>query len=212
MPERAKIFCDLDGTLIDVAPRHYRVYSEMVSQMGGRALAQDIYWDLKRKKTKWMELLPLSQLSADIETEFLQGFIQKIESPEYLRIDQPFPGALVALDKLSAENECYLVSLRRNRENLLREITDLDLARHFIEVLTGHSESDGYDVKIALIKDKLGDSRGVIIGDTEADIITGKQLGLKTFAVTSGIRDEQFLRALEPDYLVSGIEKIPTLL
>lgn len=212
MAEQLKIFCDLDGTLIDVSKRHYRVYTEMVAAFSGEALPQDKYWELKRKKVKWAEMLPMSQLSPDIEPQFLAGFIEKIESPEHLELDELYPGAMDALDTLSGIGECNLVSLRRNRDNLLQEIARLGLAQHFSNVLTGHSENDGYDVKIALIKDRLGDNEGIIIGDTEADIVTGKELGLKTFAVTSGIRDEQFLRALDPDFIVDGISKVPELL
>jgi phosphoglycolate phosphatase-like HAD superfamily hydrolase len=45
----------------------------------------------------------------------------------------------------------------------------------------------------------------LIIGDTEADIIAGKQLGLRTFAVTSGIRNAAFLKAIEPDYVIDRV-------
>jgi phosphoglycolate phosphatase len=202
-----KIFCDLDGTLLDVAPRHYKVYSEIVQEMGGSPLDQPTYWDLKRKKTTWDVLLPMCQLSVDDKQTFLDKFIKKIENPSYLAVDKLFDGALETLKFLSSKGDCYLVSLRRNEANLKEEVRRLGLEPHVHEVLSGHSESDGYDVKIQLIQTKLGDNRGIIIGDTEADIITGKKLGLTTVAVLSGIRDKQFLVALEPDYLLQNISE-----
>jgi phosphoglycolate phosphatase-like HAD superfamily hydrolase len=51
-----------------------------------------------------------------------------------------------------------------------------------------------------------------MIGDTEADVISGKQLGMRTFAVTSGIRDQAFLADLEPDYIVGGVAEVVVLL
>jgi len=207
-----KIFCDLDGTLIDVAPRHYRVYSETVRELQGNPIDQKTYWDLKRHKSKWSEILPMSQLSPDLENAFLGRFIRKIEDPEYLKMDTLFPGAIESIEKLRTRGECYLVTLRRNRTNLLEELDRLDITRHFTEVLTGHSENDGSDVKIALIKDKLNDDQGIIIGDTEADILSGKELGLKTFAVTSGIRESSFLSALQPDHIATNITHVAELL
>ncbi|HUS25910.1 MAG TPA: HAD hydrolase-like protein [Nevskiaceae bacterium] len=208
-----KIFSDLDGTLIDVAPRHYGVYSELVEQFGGQALAQTVYWDLKRKKTRWSELLPLSKLSADIEPQFLAAFIEKIENPRYLRIDRLFPGALIALTAMqAASDELYIVSLRRQPERLKHQLQELGILQYFAEVLSGHSENDGYDVKIRLIQNKLQGGKGMIIGDTEADIITGKELGLTTVAVTSGLRAEQFLRALQPDHIVANVGDIKDVL
>lgn len=207
-----KIFCDLDGTLIDVSARHHKVYADTITEFRGTPIAKEAYWDLKRKKTKWPTLLEMSGVSADRETDFLDRFIVRIEDPEYLRIDTIMPGAVEVLDELRTMGDCYLVTLRRNRQNVLWELDHLGLTPHFTEILTGHSETDGYDVKIDLIKKKLGSDTGVIIGDTEADVVAGKQLGLQTFAVTSGIRDQAFLAELKPDHVVVGVTEVVALL
>jgi phosphoglycolate phosphatase len=209
--EKLNVFFDLDGTLLDVSERNYQVYSELVKTFGGIALDKATYWDLKRKKTKWPALLPLSKLSPNIQQEFLDSFIPKIEDPKYLKLDTLFPDARTTLETVSAQHECRLISLRRNEANLLAQLDRLSIRSYFSEVLSGHSESDGFDRKIELIKGRLDDRKGVIIGDTEADIVTGQQLGLTTIAVTSGIRDEQFLRALEPDYLVEHVGDVCAL-
>lgn len=203
-----KIFCDLDGTLIDTSYRHYMVYSEVVSIFNGAPIDKDEYWALKRRKVKWPELLDLSNVSRELETSFLSYFIEKIESPSYLKFDKLFSGTIETLSKLSVVGECYLVSLRRNRQNLLDELRQLNIDIYFTEILSGHSENDGYDVKIELIKSKLNNDKGIIIGDTEADIVTGKEIGLTSIAVTSGIRNEVFLMKLNPDHLVSGIKDV----
>jgi beta-phosphoglucomutase-like phosphatase (HAD superfamily) len=54
-----KIFFDLDGTLIDVAPRHYHVYSEVVTELGRTPLAQSVYWRLERalRHETWAKVL-----------------------------------------------------------------------------------------------------------------------------------------------------------
>lgn len=200
-----KIFMDLDGTLLDVSERNHTVYAELVREFGGTPLNKTVYWELKRQKAKWPELLPKSGLSPDTQTAFLDRFIAIIETPPYLRLDKLFDDAVPTLDALSRRFPCTLVSLRRNEATLLQELAWLGVRKHFHKVLTGHSESDGYDKKIELIKSELGNDKGVIIGDTEADIVTGKELGLVTIAVTSGIRGEQFLRALEPDYIIVHI-------
>lgn len=203
-----KVFLDLDGTLLDVSERNYTVYREVTLALGGHPMDKTTYWELKRKKTKWPVLLPESGLDSAVEQEFLSRFISLIESPDYLKLDRIHPKALAVVAALADGAACYLVSLRRNETNLLKELEWLDLRPHFTKVLSGHSESDGYDKKIELIKNELGEDQGVIIGDTEADIVTGKELGLTTIAVTSGIRGEQFLRALEPDYLVEHIGQV----
>ena len=51
--------------------------------------------------------------------------------------------------------------------------------------------------------------KGMIIGDTEADIITGKNLGLYSIGVLSGIRSEDFLKKLNPDLIIKSIKDFP---
>jgi len=210
-----KAFCDLDGTLIDVAPRHYRVYAEVTQVLGGEPLEQQTYWARKRQKTRWPELLHASKLASDVEQDFLARFIDKIEAPAYLEQDALFPGARDALELLAERaTERYLVSLRRQPTRLMAQLERLDVMQFFTDVLSGHSDNDGSDVKIELIGGKLTPPHraAIVIGDTEADIAAGKHLGLTTVAVTSGIRDDAFLRALEPDYLLDSVGQLASVL
>jgi phosphoglycolate phosphatase-like HAD superfamily hydrolase len=207
--QSVRVFFDLDGTLLDVSERNYQVYSAVTREFGGTPLNKRAYWDLKRKKTKWPEFLPLSKLSADIEAEFLQTFIPKIESEEYLRLDILDPAAQHVLKEISSKYECRLVCLRRNEANLKKELNSLELSGYFTEVLSGHSDNDGYDRKIELIKPLLNaHTKAIIIGDTEADIVTGQRLGMTTIAITSGIRDAKFLESLHPDYIIDHLDDV----
>lgn len=213
--ELVKIFFDFDGTLIDVAPRHFRVYQECVKSFGGRSLDMNEYWRLKRCKTDWSEICSQSNISYSQKDLFLAEFRHKIELADYLKIDALFPGVEGLLERLSAQHECYLVSLRRKHNNLLQEIEWLGLTRRFKEIITGHSESDGSDIKVSLISKRLASNdSGIVCGDTEADILTGQQLGLLSVGVTSGIRGRVFLRSLKPAYLLSSVielEAIPEI-
>lgn len=206
-----KIFCDLDGTLIDVSVRHYKVYCDVVELFSGSQLSRDKYWSHKRNKNTWEDILKISKISEKSKDNFLQEFIKKIEDPIYLSYDELFEGAVETLKYFSKSNNCYLVSLRRNQANLKEQLVKLDIDSYFKKVLSGHSENDGYDVKIELIKNELTDEENIIIGDTEADIITGKKLNMITVATLSGLRDSQFLSNLEPDYMIDTIADIRKL-
>lgn len=207
-----KIFCDLDGTLLDVAARHYQVYTEVVSLHNGKPLDQHTYWNAKRAKVAWRELLPQSGIDADNEKAFLDDFRIRIEEIEYLKNDRLFPDVQQTLELVSQNHQIFLVSLRRKPEHLRQQLKWLGIAKNFEEILSGHSEAEGYDVKIELIRKHMSSSSAVIIGDTEADVITGKELRLKTVAVSSGIRDEKFLAALKPDALIESFSQLPAIL
>lgn len=207
--KQLKIFFDLDGTLIDVSKRHYKVYSEIVTEFGGRPLHKDRYWSLKRAKTGWPELLAQSGLKTDTQHDFLEAFIARIEDPAYLELDTLLPETEETLRAASRSHTCYLVSLRRNKQNLLDEVQRLGIGTYFAEILSAHSESDGSDKKTELMKHKLEPNEtALVVGDTEADIKAGKTLGLTTVAVLSGIRSDAFLAKLAPDFIITGVEDL----
>ena len=48
----------------------------------------------------------------------------------------------------------------------------------------------------------------MIIGDTEADVAAAKSIGAMSIAVTSGIRDYDFLEKLSPDVIIRSVGDI----
>ena len=180
--------------------------------MGGSPLDKDRYWQLKREKVAWPEILRQSGLDTHFAADFLDKFIDRIEKPEYLKIDSVIPGAQGALEEIARKHESYLVSLRRNPENLGQEVSDLGLSKYFKKILTGHSETDGSDKKHELVSSELNGEKALIVGDTEADVKAGKLLGLTTVAVLSGIRSDEFLKPLHPDFIIKNVNELPELL
>ncbi len=209
------IFIDFDGTLVDIAPRHYRVYKKCVEKMGGTPLDQKKYWELKRDNISWDELLSMSGLEASKKGDYLKLFIDRIESLEELYRDELFVDSLSALKKLSSnDNKLYLLSLRRNSDALDKQIEKLGIGCFFEKILSGHSDTkEGTLLKKAdIIKqtiDNPGDS--IIIGDTEADVSAAQQLNATSIALLSGIRSKEFLKSMEPDYLVDGIGDVTNI-
>lgn len=203
-----KAYFDLDGTLIDISKRHYLVYKDAVIHFGGKPLNKNKYWQLKRNKASWSELLLCSNLEKNNKEVFLQHFIKNIEKKSFLKKDTLFPNSLEVLNQVSRISDCYLVSLRRNKKNLFEQLDWLGIKDIFKDIRTGHSENQGDDIKTKLIKYD-NSVKGIIIGDTEADIITGKNLGLYSIGVLSGIRDEDFLKNLNPDLIIKSIKDFP---
>ena len=206
------IFVDFDGTLVDIAPRHYRVYEKCVKALGGTALGKEEYWEMKRANVSWDKLLPLSGLSIDEKDAYLKLFIDRIESQEELGADELFKDSLRTLEQLRAnDNKLHLLSLRRNADALDWQIEHLGIRHLFERILSGHSDTkEGTLLKKADIVRQTVDnpSEVVIIGDTEADIAAAQQLGATSIALMSGIRNEEFLSAMHPNHLVDGIGDI----
>ena len=209
------IFIDFDGTLVDIAPRHYRVYKKCVEKMGGTPLDRKKYWELKRDNISWNELLLISGLEVNNRDDYLKLFIDRIESLEELYRDELFVDSLSTLKKLSSNgNKLYLLSLRRNSDALDKQIEKLGIGRFFEKILSGHSDTkEGTLLKKAdIIKQTIDNPEdSIIVGDTEADVAAAQQLNATSIALLSGIRSKKFLKSMEPDYLVAGIGDIANI-
>ena len=199
------IFIDFDGTLVDIAPRHYRVYKKCVEKMGGTPLDRKKYWELKRDNISWNELLPMSGLEVNNRGDYLELFIDRIESLEELYRDELFVDSLSTL---------YLLSLRRNSDALDKQIEKLGIGCFFEKILSGHSDTkEGTLLKKAdIIKQTIDNPEdSIIVGDTEADVSAAQQLNATSIALLSGIRSKEFLKSMEPDYLVAGIGDVANI-
>ena len=50
MQRSAMIFFDLDGPILDVSAKYYRVYHDLLDEFGFPSLPRDQYWEAKRNK------------------------------------------------------------------------------------------------------------------------------------------------------------------
>ncbi len=204
-----RVFFDLDGPIIDVAPKFYRIYSDIFLKHGHTTLPCQEYWELKRNKIPEPEIV---QRTAPVE--FVKPYIAErlsvIEDIEYLAFDQIQCGAVEVLKSLQVSFPLTLVTLRNRRQSLLWELDHFRLGQYFKDILTMEENHGDHSIKIRLIRDFCGKERmeGVLIGDTEADIRAAQALGLKACGVSFGIRTHEYLARLEPDYVVDTVAEM----
>lgn len=207
------LYLDLDGTLIDVSERYYRIYKETVLSIEGDPLEKSEYWRLRRQGVTESELL--NQLRPFKESSDLLALrAEKLEAAEYLKYDQLVPGASETLNFLKARAQLVLVTLRKAVTELRQQLQTLGLSSFFAQVLYPNQLVDDYAVsKATLISEnpwfKIEGS--LIVGDSEADILAGRLLGIKSIAVLSGIREREILVRYEPDYIIDSLAALPPL-
>lgn len=204
------LFFDLDGPILDVKFRHHRVYAEGIRAARGIPLAVDDFWELKRARASDAELLHRSGLGPETLDQFRAHRLRRIEEDDVLCDDLMQPGMTELLPDLAARHPLYLVTVRRCRDALERQLARLNLARHFVAVLSGQeTAAPAWQLKRDLIVSRLRPAAGIdwIVGDTETEILAGRALGLRTVAVSNGIRTESFLATHKPDYLLPSADQ-----
>ena len=199
------ILFDLDGTLIDHKDRFYTVYQTILSPLGGTLLSDDEYWKLRRSKKSTKEILKITG-----HDDYYEQFIQKrtilIESKEYLRLDTLKPYSIEILNLLFSIVDIHLITLRSNRDNLEWQLQQLGIYRFFSSI-NSDSGFGNYVHKVRMIKElPIDELSTMIIGDTEVDILAGKELNLVTIAIDGGMREREILEAYSPDYIVSDLK------
>ena len=205
------IFCDLDGPILDVSEKYYKVYSDILIQNGFTVLSKSEYWHAKRNKIPNREILKRSRAEPFSE-RYLFEWKLFIESDPYLMYDKLQKGAVQVLETLTKSNDLVLVTLRTLPEQLHKQLKYLDIKKYFITILSSSAESSPrWEIKYRLISSFLAKQRvldGILIGDTETDIVAGKNLGIKTIAVLNGIRSYRLLKEAEPSYIVNSLRDI----
>jgi phosphoglycolate phosphatase len=210
------LFFDLDGPLLDVSHRYVALHHELLGEHGRAGMEAVRYWAYKRATRPEEEIL--AELGAeDIAAVYMPRRFALIESPAFLRYDRCWPWTSSCLAHLARHARLVMVTARSDRAALLHQLEEFDLYRHFHEIL---SQGGGIrvDLRKAMLIDEYLQRHQVLrqghwmIGDTEADVLAGKLVGLQTAAVLSGIRDEAHLTKARPDFLLPDIRDLPPVL
>lgn len=195
-----KIFFDLDGTLIDSRKRMYNLFQHLVSES---KLTYEDYWELKRNKIDHQEILLTKFLYSEVEYEnFVKNWMDKIELPEWLALDQPFPGVTKYLFALSQRHSLYIITARQSTDRALKQVENYGWTGFFENVFVTNLQKEKFEV----LKNVIIEQTDWLIGDTGNDIMTGKKLGMKTAAVLSGFLCKEKLVEYQPDMIINGVK------
>jgi phosphoglycolate phosphatase len=218
--QHIKVFCDLDGPLIDVSERYYKTYQLALAETQANAQSQghelhltplsaSQFWRMKQARMPDTEIAHGSGLRHGEVEQFLATVQKMVNQPLLLHADRLQSGVARSLQVLQQQGiEVSVVTLRCQGQafQLLRHY-QID---HFFAQIRGTNDPlavyQNYAVcKQQLLSDVMTQS-GIdpshtdcwMIGDTEADVIAGQMLGLSTIAVTCGMRNYRYLEKLHP--------------
>jgi phosphoglycolate phosphatase-like HAD superfamily hydrolase len=201
------IVLDLDGPLLDGMQRHYRCYSDILQERKFRPIPIELYWEMKRNRVSRKVLLECSD-ALSLYDEFLEAWINRIETREYLEMDRLQHNVTNILSKWKeGEIRLLLATLRNNPRNLTWQLDMLNLRRFFDNVVVVGGGHDGA-TKASGVKAKLMGlcvDRVVWVGDTEVDVAAARKLGVRVCALTCGLRTKEYLVSLSPDYIEAGL-------
>lgn len=191
---------DLDGTLIDVSERDFRIYSDILLKMGYSPISKKEYWPLRRDVTDIHYILSLSGLVSEEDvSSFLKERKALMEEWSYLSIDQPFEDVTSTLTELSKQCNLIILTKRYNTEGTERQVAELGFNK-YAELTIVTENKEGAMSKI--------DNLVAMVGDTENDIVPANNIGIKSIAVTTGIRNAEKLSSYNPSIIVNSLSEV----
>lgn len=123
---------------------------------------------------------------------------------------KPYPGVKDALEKI---REKYPVAIVSNKPDAATKL----LCKEFFGDIYARGENADCPRKPApdmlqIAMQAIGVDHCIYVGDSEPDILTAKNLGVKCLSVLWGFRDQQTLLAAGGQYFCDAPEKLPELL
>lgn len=205
------LYLDLDGPILDVSERYYRTHQSIIRASSAAPLSKSAFWELKRARTSTRSILARSGAAAVSEDDYRRGWLERIESWDYLLLDRVFPGVEPLLKIWKDQHRLVLVTLRQRADLLMAQLECFGLLQFFSDVLSASPhDQPGWKTKQRLIESHAPNLQlGVIIGDTENDIRAGKSLRIMTIAVLCGIRNREFIEKEMPDYILEDLSCAP---
>ncbi len=198
---------DLDGTLLDVRKRFYSIYSSYHLPLNETILTEKEYWNCKRLGYSERKITTLCHTKTD-EKKYINYWFTQIERMEYLSLDTLKHRAKEVLHHLTQKHHLLLVTMRKNKENVIRELENLNINHFFNKIISPTTQKTKAELLTLPPNRKLSAKISAIIGDTEEDIKTAKVIGVKSIAVCDGQRNYVFLNRFSPDVIVLKLEEV----
>jgi phosphoglycolate phosphatase-like HAD superfamily hydrolase len=219
---KKRLFTDFDGPIMDVSERYFQVYLFCLEKVKEPKqlvipLTKAEFWDLKRSQVSEQEIAVRSGLTLVNQPQiFARVRRETINSKSFFAYDCIHSNAIAALRMAqNAGIELAVMTMRREQE-LFPVLAQYDLYGFFNRDRIFCLKNDY--IKTQDIKDKPKLMAGAIgtlpmaehqwmVGDTEADLISGNTHNLKTVGVLSGIRNQTQLEIYQPMAIAENLEE-----
>ena len=200
---------DLDGTLVRSAKTIYKTTIKTLDELG-------ISYSLPEEKFNQM----IGQHFKDIFEFFgivvpdFEYFIKVYKSNyfNFMNDSELYEGTMETLEKLKSLEMKISLLTTKAQDQAEKIISHFNLENYF-DIIMGRR--DGIQHKpspepLIMICNELNilTTETLMVGDTELDILCGKNAGAKTFAVKFGYRNVEKLKSFEPDFLINSLNEL----
>jgi HAD superfamily hydrolase (TIGR01509 family) len=221
MPKIKGVLFDLDGTLIDTLEAYTRAFNQGIKKFDLEPISEEKLASFLNRalglESILRELFPSHFEKPEIRLQCLTEIAKAYRTEVEQRKVSLKPGTREVLSKLKEMGLKIGIVTGRTTSGELKwaELHWLNIA-HFIDsIVTGadapRKPSPDGAVKCAN-EIGLSPEECVLVGDSQADIITGKAAGIITIAIPTGVAKEELLSQEGPTAIISSLAELPSLI
>src|SRR3990172_8524994 len=214
------VLIDLDGTLIDTVPDLAAAANRMLADLGRPQ------WPLERIRTwigngvpRFVKRALTGEMWAEPDAAAFEpalALFQKRYAADVSGRSRPFPGAVEALERLSAMGVSLACITNKAEAFTLPLLKDLELDKYFHLVLSGDSlpkqKPDPLPLTHACRHFGITPDHGVLVGDSSNDVAAARAAGMPVICVTYGYNHGHDIRDSHPDAVVESLTDVPPYL
>lgn len=204
------IIFDFDGTITDSRDDIAGAQLWVLDRLGVTSYTKEDLYPLigKPLQETFSRLLPptLHHLIPEAAKMYSEYY-----PPRSLLTTHLFPGVRETLEILHREGKRLAIASTKRGTGITRATDHFGITEYFVQL----QGSDGIPFKPdpfivnKIINDQLWDRRETLmVGDTEGDILAGKNAGISTCAVTYGSLSSEVLSLHSPDFMVHHFPEI----
>ncbi|HEQ71219.1 MAG TPA: HAD family hydrolase [Spirochaetia bacterium] len=216
-PSPCAILFDLDGTLLDSIADITASVNRAIGRFGFPPRSESEY---RRAVGDGIEELIRRMLPPEAVKDPRFPKIRDTTVREYredvTRKTRPYPGILSLLDTLSEAGIPLGILTNKPEELALKSVTALLPSSRFITVKgavpgTPAKPDPGKALEIAALFGRPP-AQVLLVGDSEIDILTARNAGMISVAVSWGFREREKLKQYHPRYLIDAPEDLLSIL
>ncbi|MGB3612918.1 MAG: HAD family hydrolase [Elainellaceae cyanobacterium] len=210
------VFCDFDGPIVDVSDRYYSTYRRVLDCLDKpsiRPLTKARFWYLKQHRIPDKDIAQQSGVKPHQMDQFFTLVEETVNHPDLLHHDCLHPSAKKGLTLLHERGIYLMLVTLRYQEQVVSLLKEHGLEHLFVRILGTPEKRAAYlnsaDYKPDLLRRCWSEycqiyghpNHAWMIGDTEADVLAGRRLGISTIALTCGIRSRAYLARFQPTFI-----------
>lgn len=194
---------DVDGVLVDFFPRYHQIFYDFITDARRDAALLSWYRRMRRQGKRDGELFTV--IDPSVNTQKFYGWKASVtENNEYLRLDQPLPGARLAYRRLLNERPIVILSGRNERKRLIDELTRFGFDNWTSLFLSSKKDAPSEVQRIDHQLKRTGIDEWTYVGDGLDDAVFSRALGVPFIGVLTGITNRSRFLEFSSDMIVAS--------